>query len=66
MRTLRDLSPDAGYIRSGSSLDADIQCARTDGPIGQLELINGPRSADYESTLGEVRIGKRSSRTESP
>ena len=72
LSTLQRMKPRAGYIRSGSSLGWDIHYAReevspvtggrrivfaTDRPMGSWEIINRPRSADYEFTFGEIRIG---------
>jgi hypothetical protein len=72
LSALRDLKPRAGFIRGASSLGWDIHYAReetseatgarrivfaTDRPMSTWELINRPRSSDYEFTFGEIRIG---------
>lgn len=72
LSTLQDLKPRVGYIRGASTLGWDIHYAReersaatgarrivfaTDRPMSFSERINQPRSAEYEFTLGEVRIG---------
>jgi hypothetical protein len=73
LSTLQDLKPRAGFIQSGNSLGWDIQYAReevseatgsrrivfaTDRPMSSRELATRPRSADYEFTLGELRVQK--------
>jgi len=72
LSTLQRMKPRAGFIRSANSLGWDIHYAReetspvtggrrivfaTDRPMSQWEMINRPRSADYEFTFGEIRIG---------
>jgi hypothetical protein len=62
----------AGYIRSPNDIGWPIHYARqsptpdggrrivlaTDRPMGFWEIMNRPRSAEYEFTLAEIRVGK--------
>jgi hypothetical protein len=71
LSTLQKIKPRAGYIRSSSSLGWDIHFAQqvlapdgsqrvilaTDRPMSFWEAVNRPRSADYQFTLAEVRLG---------
>jgi hypothetical protein len=68
---LQDIRPRAGYIRSTGSVGWDVHYARqetlsdgsrrivlaTDRPMPFWELWNRPRSADYQYTLAEIRLG---------
>ena len=72
LTTLQDIKPRVGYIRSAGSLGWDLRYAReevspatgshrviiaTDRPMTYWERVTQPRSADYEFTLAEIRIG---------
>lgn len=72
LSALQGIKPRAGFIRTAGSLGWDIQYAReevnsatgshriilaTDRPMSHWEKINQPRSAEYEFTLAEIRIG---------
>jgi hypothetical protein len=68
---LQDVKPRAGYIRSTGSVGWDIHYARqetlsdgsrriviaTDRPMPFWEVWSRPRSADYQYTLAEIRLG---------
>lgn len=68
---LKDVRPRAGYIRSTGSVGWDVHYARqetlqdgsrriviaTDRPMPFWELWSRPRSADYQYTLAEIRLG---------
>jgi hypothetical protein len=70
LETLQKM-PRVGYIRNPMSIGWDLHYATaadrpsgakrvivaTDRPMGFYELWNRPRSADYEFTLAEIRIG---------
>jgi hypothetical protein len=72
LSALTALEPRAGYIRGSASLGWDIHFARelplekgsrrviiaTDRPMSFWELWQRPRSADYEFTVAEIRLGK--------
>jgi hypothetical protein len=69
---LQKIRPRTGYIRSPDSLGWNIYYAReyptpdggrriilaTDRPMSFWEIMNRPRSADYEFTLAEIHLGK--------
>jgi len=69
---LQKVHPRVGYIKTPTSLGWDIHYARihpfgdggsrvilaTDRPMSFWELSQNARSADYEFTLAEIRIGK--------
>jgi hypothetical protein len=71
LTALRYVRPRAGYIRGRASLGWDVHFARelplpeggrriiiaTDRPMSFWELWRRPRSADYEFTLAEIRLG---------
>jgi hypothetical protein len=71
LSALQDIEPRAGYIRSPGRLGWDVHFAReealpgggrriivaTDRPMSFWELWNRPRSADYEFTVAEIRLG---------
>jgi hypothetical protein len=68
---LQDVKPRAGYIRSTGSVGWDIHYARqetlsdgsrriviaTDRPMPFWEVWSRPRSAEYQYTLAEIRLG---------
>jgi hypothetical protein len=68
---LHDVKPRAGFVRTSNSLGWDVNFAHeiplpdgarrillaTDRPMSFWELRNQPRSADYEYTLIEIRLG---------
>jgi hypothetical protein len=69
---LQKIRPRAGYIKSPDSLGWNIYYAReqptsdggrriilaTDRPMGFWEIMNRPRSTEYEFTLAEIRLNK--------
>lgn len=69
---LQKIRPRAGYIKTPDSLGWNIYYAReqptpdggrritlaTDRPMSFWEIMNRPRSAEYEFTLAEIRINK--------
>ena len=71
LSALQDIRPRAGYIRTTGSVGWDIHYARqetlqdgsrriviaTDRPMPFWELWSRPRSADYQYTLAEIRLG---------
>jgi len=72
LTALQDIKPRVGFIRSAGSLGWDLRYAReevsdatgshriiiaTDRPMSYWERTTQPRSADYEFTLAEIRIG---------
>jgi hypothetical protein len=71
LETLQKIKPRAGYIQSPGHLGWDIHFAQqvvgpdgsrrivlaTDRPMSFWELANRPRSADYQFTLAEIRLG---------
>jgi hypothetical protein len=71
LSALREVTPRAGYIRGTATLGWDLHFARelplpgggrriviaTDRPMGFWELWRRPRSADYEFTVAEIRLG---------
>jgi hypothetical protein len=70
LSALQKVKPRAGYIRPDTGIGWDIGFAQlltaadgtrrivfaTDRPISFWEAVNRPRSADYQFTLGEVRL----------
>lgn len=73
LSTLQDIKPRVGFIRVNGGLGWDLRYAReevssttgaqriviaTDRPLTYWETVSRPRSADYEFTLAEIRIGK--------
>jgi hypothetical protein len=71
LKELQRMRPRAGYIRSPFGIGWDIHYAReqatpdggrriilaTERPMSYWEAVNKPRSADYEFTLAEIRLG---------
>lgn len=69
---LQRIKPRAGYIRSPNDIGWPIHYAReypmpdggrriilaTDRPMSFWEIMNRPRSADYEFTLAEIHLNK--------
>jgi hypothetical protein len=72
LSALQGTEPRAGFIRTSTGVGWDIHYAReyttangdrriviaTDRPMSYWEAANSPRSADYDFTLGEIRIPK--------
>ena len=73
LSALQDIKPRVGFIRADGGLGWDLRYAReevspttgahriviaTDRPMAYWETVSRPRSADYEFTLAEIRIGK--------
>jgi len=73
LSTLQDIKPRVGFIRADGGLGWDLRYAReevsattgahriviaTDRPMSYWETSARPRSAEYEFTLAEIRIGK--------
>jgi hypothetical protein len=72
LSALQKIKPRVGYIRGAMSLGWDLYYARelptddggrrilfaTDRPLSFREARERPRSADYEFTLGEIRLDK--------
>jgi hypothetical protein len=69
---LQKVKPRAGYIRGGTDLGWGIRYARehrtpdggrriilaTERPMSFWEIMNRPRTVEYEFTLAEIRLGK--------
>jgi hypothetical protein len=72
LSALQKIKPRVGYVRGAMSLGWDLYYARelptadggrrilfaTDRPLSFREARERPRSADYEFTLGEIRLDK--------
>lgn len=71
LSALQKTKPRCGYVRTSTSLGWDIYFARevelpgggrkislaSDRPVSFWEARNSPRSADYEFSLAEIRLG---------
>jgi hypothetical protein len=72
LRALQSIKPSVGYVRTTTSLGWNIQYAQeyplpeggrrivfaTDRPIGFMEAMAKPRSADYEFMLCEIHLDR--------